>query len=286
MAQKKQKINRIKKTAVKKKTVVPLPEDEKQHTGIWSGTISFSLVAIPVRLVRAVEPGRVSFRMLHNTDYSPLQRRMFCPEEGKEVAPEDIVRAFEIAPGSHLIITEEELESVSPDRSRTIEITGFIDISEVAAVFYDHPYYLTPLKGGERSYSLLAEAMRKSGKAGMAKFVLDEREYPVIVRCRDNALELHTLHYESEILAQDAPPKEEPEASEVSRITAAIKKMSSDFKPEKYSDSRREKLMEILRKKTGTSAQVEAPDTGEDSAEGMEDLMEALEKSMRSAKKK
>ena len=95
--------------------------------GIWSGTISFSLVAIPVQLVKAVEPGHVSFRMLHRKDYSPLQRRMFCPEEDKEVPPEEIIRGYEIGPDKYLLITDQELEAVSPERSRTIEIVEFID---------------------------------------------------------------------------------------------------------------------------------------------------------------
>src|SRR5512143_2957091 len=96
--------------------------------GIWSGTISFSLVAIPVQLVKAFEPGRISFRTLHRKDYSPLARRMFCPTEGVAVPPEEMVRGYEIAPNHHLVITDEELESLSPERSRTVEIIEFIDI--------------------------------------------------------------------------------------------------------------------------------------------------------------
>src|SRR5262245_25715634 len=95
--------------------------------GIWSGTISFSLVAIPVHLVKAVKPGRISFRTLHSRDYSPLARRMFCPKQDKIVPPDEIVRGYEIAPDRYIPVTDEELESVSPERSRTIEIVEFID---------------------------------------------------------------------------------------------------------------------------------------------------------------
>src|SRR5512142_217030 len=143
--------------------------------GIWSGTISFSLVAIPVQLVRAVSPGRISFRMLHATDYSPLQRRMFCPKQETLVPAEEIVRGYEIAPERYLPITDEELESVSPERSRTIEIVEFIDMAEVDPLYFDHPYYLVPLKGGEKAYRLLVEIMRRTNRAGLAKFVLGER---------------------------------------------------------------------------------------------------------------
>ena len=126
-------------------------QSEAAHQTIWSGTISFSLVAIPVHLVKAVEPGRVSFRMLHNKDYSPLLRKMVCPEEGKVVPPEETVRGYEIAPGNYILVTDEELESVSPERSRTIEIIEFIDMADVDPLYYDHPYYLVPSKGGEKT---------------------------------------------------------------------------------------------------------------------------------------
>src|SRR5665647_97740 len=172
--------------------------------GIWSGTISFSLVAIPVQLVKAVEPGRVSFRTLHNKDYSPLARRMFCPEEEVIVPPEEIIRGYEIGPGNYIPVTDEELESVSPERSRTIEIVEFIDMKEVDTVYYDHPYYLVPLSGGEKAYRLLVEAMRRTNKAGLAKFVLREREYLVAIKSVQGALVLITLHYHEEILPDEA----------------------------------------------------------------------------------
>src|SRR5512135_1808472 len=108
--------------------------------GIWSGTISFSLVAIPVRLVKAIEPGRISFRMLHSKDYSPLARKMVCPEEETMVSPDEIIRGYEIGPDRYILITDEELESVSPERSRTIEIIEFIDMEEVDPAYFDHPY--------------------------------------------------------------------------------------------------------------------------------------------------
>src|SRR5512138_1873678 len=123
---------------MKKQQSVRLPpalssrrQNEAAGQGIWSGTISFSLVAIPVQLVKAVEPGRVSFRMLHSKDYSPLSRRMFCPKDGKMVSPEETIRGYEIGPDQFILVTDEELESVSPERSRTIEIVEFIDMAEV-----------------------------------------------------------------------------------------------------------------------------------------------------------
>ena len=254
--------------------------------GIWSGTISFSLVAIPVRLVSAVEPGRVSFRLLHNKDYSPLTRKMVCPKEEAKVPRDEIIRGYEIAPDQYILMTDEELESVSPERSRTIEIVEFIDMMEVDPIYYDHPYYLVPSKGGEKAYQLLVEVMRRTNKAGLAKFVLAEREHLVAVTPRDGALALTTLHYSEEILPEEglSPKKGKIAAEEQSRIKKSIEKMIEDFDPAKYADERRKKLMDILATKAKEKAPVEAPQADEEEGEGPPDLVAALEESMRKAR--
>lgn len=254
--------------------------------GIWSGTISFSLVAIPVRLVRAVAPGRISFRLLHDADYSPLARKMLCPAEEKMVPPEEIVRGYELSPGNYLPVTEEELESVSPERSRTIEIIEFIDLGEVDPVYFDHPYYLVPLKGGEKSYRLLAEAMRQTNRAGLAKFVLAEREYLVAVTSREGALALVTLHYSAEVLPDVEPPEENEISGEAkSRIKETIGKMTAEFDPGKYADARREKIHELLERKAKESPPVQPPEVKEEAGEVPPDLMAALEEAMRAVDK-
>ena len=254
--------------------------------GICSGTISFSLVAIPVRLVKAIEPGHISFRLLHSKDYSPLARRMSCPEEETMVTPDEIIRGFEIAPSKYIVMTDEELESVSPERSRTIEIVEFIDMKEVDPIYYDHPYYLVPAKGGEKAYRLLVEVMRRTNKAGLAKFVLAEREYLVAVTSKDGALALTTLHYNEEILpAEDLSPKKgRIEAEEQSRIRKSIEHMIEDFDPGKYADERRKKLMDLLAAKAKEKAPVEAPVVEEEEGEGPPDLAAALEESLRKVK--
>jgi len=254
---------------------------------IWSGTISFSLVAIPVRLVKAVEPGRVSFRMLHSKDYSPLARRMFCPEEDIMVPPDEIIRGYEIAPDKYILVTDDELESLSPERSRTIEIVEFTDMKEVDPVYYDHPYYLVPSKGGEKAYRLLVEAMRRTNKVGLAKFVLGEREYLVAVKSSEGALALITLHYSKEILPDDdfSPKEGKVEAGDKSRMKRDIKKMMGDFNPEKYADSRRKKIMNLLKKKAKEKAPVQAPVAEEAEGEGPADLIAALQESMHKIKR-
>jgi DNA end-binding protein Ku len=260
---------------------------EASTQGMWSGTISFGLVAIPVQLVRAVEPGRVSFRMLHTKEYSPLQRRMYCPREERIVPEDEIVRGYELAPDKYILITDEELESASPERSLTIEIVGFIDLKDVDPIYYDQPYYLVPMKGGEKSYRLLAEVMRRTGKAGLAKFVLHEREYFVAIRSAGGALSVITLHYSEEILPNVAiaPRDSETPSADTSRMKKIIKEMTSDFTPDKYADTRRRRLLDLLKKKAKGKALVQAPEVEEEAAEGPPDLVAVLEESMRKGKK-
>jgi DNA end-binding protein Ku len=262
-------------------------QNEASGQGIWSGTISFSLVAIPVQLVKAVEPGRVSFRLLHRKDYSPLSRRMFCPKEEKIVPPDEIIRGYEIGPDRYILITDEELESVSPERSRTIEIVEFIDTADVDPIYYDHPYYLVPAKGGEKAYRLLVEVMRRTAKAGLAKFVLGEREYLVALKSTRGALSLITLHYSEEILPDEeiAPGGGPIEPEEKARLKKIIREMTADFNPDKYADERRAKLVNLLKKKAKHQAPVEAPALEEEEEEGPADLIAALEESMRKVKR-
>ncbi len=212
---------------------------------------------------------------------------MFCPEEEKIVPSEEIIRGFEIEPGKHVVVTDKELESVSPDRSRTIEIAEFIDIKEVDPIYYDHPYFLVPLKGGEKSYRLLAESMQRTKKAGLAKFVLDDREYVVLIMSRDGALAASTLHYSDEILSGDAmvPATDKATDDEENIIKKRIKGMMSDFAPERYSNDRRKRLLDMINKKVKKRAEVEAPEVEEEETEGMADLMTALEKSMHKVNK-
>jgi DNA end-binding protein Ku len=254
--------------------------------GIWSGTISFSLVAIPVRLVTAVEPGRVSFHLLHSKDFSRLSRTMVCPEEGTVVPQDEVIRGYEIAPEKYVLLTDEELESVTPERSRTIEILEFIDLKEVDPVYFDHPYYLAPARGGEKAYRLLAEVMRRTNKAGIAKFVLAEREYLVAVKSTEGALELITLHYQDAIRSDaDLLPKEHAVAAhEEAGMKKSIRKMLRDFDPSKYANERRKGIMEILMKKAKEHPPVEAPVVEEEEGEGPADLVAALEESMRKVK--
>ena len=264
------------------------PGPPASSTGIWTGTISFSLVAIPVELVTAVGPGRVSFRMLHKKDNSPLQRRMYCPKDKAIVPADEVVRGYTVGINKYMPVTDQELESISPERSRTIEITQFINLDEVDSVYFEHPYYLVPTRGGEKAYSLLAEVMERAKKAALAKFVLGEREYLVAVKSTDGALSLLILHYNEEILPYDdiAPDGGKAEPRATARVARIIKGMLGTFRPAKYTDERRKKIQALLKAKVRRRAAVESPPIGEEEGEGEgpADLVAALEESMRKVK--
>ncbi len=255
---------------------------------IWSGTISFSLVAIPVRLVEAIAPGRVSFRLLHRKDFSPLVSRMLCPREGKVVPREEIVRGYEVKPGRYIPITDRELDSVSPERSRTIEVTNFVDAREVDSIYYDYQYYLVPLKGGEKPYRLLVEVLRQTGKAGVASLVLADREYPVLVRSAGGLLAVNTLHYPDDVVPDSGfSSKALPDKpAETERVKQAIRRMVAKFDPEKYADRRRQRIVALLKKKMKGKSLVQAPVTEEAEGEAPIDLVAALKASMSKTRKR
>lgn len=251
---------------------------------IWSGTISFSLVAIPVRLVKAVEPGRIPFHLLHAGDYSRLSRRMVCSADGVEVAADETVRGFEIMPERYVLLSDEELASVSPERSRTFEIVEFIDPAEIDPVYFDHPYYLVPAKGGEKAYQLLTDVLVRTNKAGLAKFVLAEREHLAVLIPQDGALAVMTLHYHDEVRQEEAAASKAADQALADRMRAGIATLLRDFDPASYGDERRKSVTELLARKLREQAPVEAPQTTREESAGPPDLVAALEESMRRVK--
>lgn len=180
------------------------------------------------------------------------------------------------------------MESLTPERSRTIEIIDFIDMKEMDSIYYDRPYYLVPLKGGEKSYSLLAEAMGRTNRVGLAKFVLGEREYLVAVKSTQGALAVIVLHYREDILPyDDIEPEEGDGESEVKgRMKSIVKEMTTGFNPDRYADRRRLEIMNLLRKKAKQIPLAEAPKAEKEEAGGPADLVAALEESMRKIKER
>jgi DNA end-binding protein Ku len=228
---------------------------------IWSGSISFGLVNIPVKLFTAVSHKEVRFHMLHDKDGARIQLRRFCSAEEVEVPYEHIVKGFEVAKGRYVTVTAEELEAADPKGARTIDIQDFVDLGEVDPIYYDTTYYLAPDRGAGKAYALLLEAMRETGKVGLARFVLRTKQALCCVRPMGEALALTTMSYADEIVPQEElelPVRAEPPPRELEMAKQLVASLSTRFEPERYRDEYREKVLALIERKAAGEA-IEAP---------------------------
>ena len=251
---------------------------------IWSGTVSFGLVTIPVRLEAAVHERRAHFRQFHQADAGRIRYRRVCERDGEEVANDEIVRGYQVSKDRFVLLTDEELQGLEPGRSRTIDIDQFIEVAGVDPIYYDATYYLVPDEGGERPYRLLLEAMRDAGKAAIGTFVLRDREHVVTIRPSGEALVLQTLVFEGEVIHQEdleGLPTEKPDRGELQMARRIVDGMAGTFDPGQYQDRFTAKVEDLARKK----ARGHEPVPSEQAAEPARvvDLMEALQKSVEQA---
>ena len=255
---------------------------------IWSGAISFGLVSVPVKLYSAVSPKTVRFHQLHAKDGVRIQQKRVCAADGEEVDYQDIVKGYEIAPDRYVIIEPEELASLAPEKTRTIDIEDFVELSEIDPIYYDHPYYLTPGPGGAKPYKLLVDAMREAGKVAIARVVLRSKEQLVAIRPRDGVLAMETMLFADEVVPTDSLEEMATDGDvktsdrELTMARQLIDSLSSDFEPEKYHDEYRERVLDLIeRKAQGETIVIE--ETTEE-PEQVPDLMAALEASIAAAK--
>src|SRR6185436_6183975 len=220
---------------------------------MWSGAISFGLVNVPVKLYSAVSRKTVRFNQLSAKTGSRIAQKRVDPTTGEEVAYEDIVKGYELTKDRYVLLSQDELDALDPERTRTIDIEDFVDIADIDPVYYDHPYYLVPDKGAAKAYGLLLDAMRESGKVAIARVVLRSKEQLVAIRPdRDGDL----LMMETMIFADEVVPKEDldglPDAKElqvsdreVKMAQQLIDSLATEFEPERYRDEYREKVLEL-----------------------------------------
>lgn len=167
---------------------------------IWKGSISFGLVNIPVGLYSATRPGNdIKLRMLRSTDQSPIKYKRTAEADDKEVPWEEIVKGYEYEKGQFVIVTEDDFAKVNVASNQTVDIREFVDLADIDPMFYDQPYFLAPEKGGDKAYSLLREALQKSGKVGIAKVVIKTREHVAAVKPLGKALVLELMHFADEL---------------------------------------------------------------------------------------
>lgn len=252
---------------------------------MWSGTVSFGLVSIPVSLFPGVRNTRVALRML-DEDGTPLSRRYYCPAEDEEIASEEIVRGYEIKPDEFVVVHDEELEALAPEKSRDIDLRRFVGRDEVDPVFYDRPYYLMPREGSSKAYRLLAQTMEETGRVGIATFVMRGKEYLIAILAEDGMLRAETLRFLDEIrtpadVGLGAPGK--AARRDISRIEKAIEKAAaSELDPAELIDERNQRIAELVMEKDRQGRDVvEVEVEAEPGEETVVDLMEKLQQSLR-----
>jgi DNA end-binding protein Ku len=254
---------------------------------MWSGSISFGLVNIPVKLFIATKEHRIQFHMLNDQDKSRLQFKRVSSSSGREVHNEHIVKGYEIGPDQYVIIQQSELEALMPKQSRMIEIKDFVDLSDIDPLYYDKGYYLAPGEHAAKPYKLLVEAMEKTKRVAIASFVMREKEYLCAIRPVNGVLCLETMHFGDEVLdAQEVVdlPSVKVDDREVNMAEKLIDSLTTDFDPKKYKDEYRERVMEMIDKKAKGEEVVTQPPTQEKPGRVI-NLMAALEASLAEAKK-
>ena len=249
---------------------------------IWSGSLSFGLVNVPVQLMSAARDLDYHFHQLHEKDGARIEQRRYCSKEDVEVEWEEVARSYDLD-GKQVILTDEELASVEPRKTRTIDIEAFVELADVDPIYFDHPYFLVPAgesEGTLRAYQLLVEALARSERVALGRFVMRTKEYLAAVTVRDDALALSTMLFHDEVRPSDKVPTggKKPAKTQLDRAVAVIEELSTEWEPERYQDCYRERLRRVIdRKRKGE--RIKAP-TPEKEPTPVPDLMAALERTL------
>ncbi len=257
---------------------------------IWTGAISFGLVTVPVKLYSAVNRKTVRFNQLNQKTGSRIQQQRVDASTGEEVAYEDLVKGYEISPDRYVVIDPAELEAVEPRKTKTIDIEDFVDLDDIDPIFYDHPYYLAPAAGGAKPYRLLLEAMRETNKVAIAKVVIRSKESLVAIRPMGDVLGMATMLFADEVVdpdrIDDLPEADDVDTSkrELDIAKQLVESLAGDFEPDKYHDTYREAVLEMIEKKAAGEEIAVAPEPEE--AAPVPDLMSALKASLDAVREK
>ena len=249
---------------------------------LWSGSLSFGLVNVPVQIVSAARDLDFHFHQLHEKDKARIEQRRFCAEEDIEVPLEEVAHSYDLD-GKQVIVTDAELGSVQPRKTRTIEIESFAELSTLDPIYFDHPYYLVPAGDSEgtlRAYRLLERTMDRSGCVAIGRFVMRTKEYLAAIRARDGAMLLTTMLFHDEVRPTKPIPTggRKPSKQQVDQAVAVIEELSTDWDPSSYTDCYRERLSRVIERKRKRQT-IEAPAPEKEPAP-VPDLMEALKRSL------
>ncbi|UFJ42061.1 Ku protein [Brevibacillus humidisoli] len=254
------------------------------HT-VWKGSISFGLVNIPIRMFTATEHRDVRFRQLHKECNTPIRYTKTCPTCDREVDASEIVRGFEYEKDNFVIIQDEDLDSITPETRKVIEILDFVQLTEIDPIYFEKSYFLSPQDTGEKAYTLLREAMRRTGRIAIAQITLRNRQSLAAIRIYGPSILLETIYYPDEVRAVSQvpalPEDDVPLAeNELSMAEQLIENMSTAFDPGKYSDHYRQDLHELIEKKLEGQEVAAAPAAPK---ANVIDLMQALKESIAAA---
>jgi DNA end-binding protein Ku len=256
---------------------------------IWSGSISFGLLNVPVKLYSAVARRGISLREIRESDGARIRHRRVAEGTDEEVPYEKIVKAYEITPDRYVPLGKDELASLDPKKTRAIEVQDFVGIGEIDPIYFDSPYYLGPAAGAEKAYSLLAQALERSGKVAIARFVFRNKEHLAAIRASDGVLTLTTMRFADEVVPpgelDDVLPDEKPKIGkrEVEMAEQLIDSLTRDFDPSLYRDEYREELLAMIERKAAGEEVMAAPQEEREPTKAP-DLMAALEQSIAAVK--
>ena len=251
---------------------------------IWSGSISFGLVNVPVKLYTAVSRKTIQFHQLHDADHRRIRQKRVCEADGEEVAYENIVKGYEISPDTYVVIAPEELDALDPKRTKTIEIEQFVGLAEIDPILYDQPYYVVPAPGAAKAYRLMLEAMRESDRVAIARVVLRQKEHLVALRAAGEVMLMETLVFADEVVAAEtldevgAGAEVEVSEREVTVARQLIEMLSGPFDATAYRDEYREAVLKLIEAKVAGEEIAVAPSAPAPAA--APDLMAALQASV------
>lgn len=250
---------------------------------IWSGTVGFGLVTIPVKLYTAVhDRGGLAFHFLHDKDSGKIKNERVCSECGQKVPWEHVVRGYEYEKGSYVVVTDEDFAKASVEATQSVDIVGFVELAEIDPMFFDKPYYLEPEKKGRHAYALLRDALRESGRVGVARVVLRSREHIAAVRPDGPALLLEMMHWADDLVPPasfDFPASEKATAAEMKASRMLIDAMTAPFDPHALRDTYTDQLMSLIERKA-EGRPVPRAAKGPRPATNVVDLVSALKKSL------
>jgi len=249
---------------------------------LGSGTISFGLVSIPVRLYTAASPAGVSFNQLHGVCGSRIRQQTFCPKCNKTVERAELVRGYEFAKDQYVQVKDDELKALEGEASKIIDIAEFVPLSEVDPIYFEKAYYLGPDKGGEKAYRLLSDAMEKAGQVALAKYVMRGKESLVLIRAAQNGLMLHTMYFADEVRNFDEVDKGQSAKIKEGELDLALQLINGlateSFSPERYTDEYRHRVLGMINQKV-EGQEVTVSEPAAPRAQVI-DLMEALKESL------